>query len=317
MDAQKTSAFSSNKKTLIQQFKKAWGKYWEIYILLIPLVVYYIIFAYYPMYGIQIAFRDFMPLKGITGSPWAGFKYFQRFIESPYLWPILRNTIAISLYSLVVGFPLPILFALLLNHLRSERFKKTVQTVSYAPHFISTVVFVGMLKLMLSPETGVINLFLIALKLEPIYFFGRADLFYGLYVWSGVWQELGWSAIIYVGALAGINQELYEAAKIDGATIWHQIWHIDIPGILPTITILLIMRAGSLLGVGYEKAYLMQNTMNSAMSEVISTYTYKQGLLSAQHSYAAAVGLMNTVVNFVFLVLVNWIAGKTSDTSLF
>ena len=196
-------------------------------------------------------------------------------------------------------------------------FKKTVQTVSYAPHFISTVVLVGMLKLLLSPSTGIVNIVISKLGGTPIHFFARADLFPSLYVWSGIWQNVGWSAIIYVGALAGINTELYEAATIDGASIWNKIWHIDIPGILPTILIILILDSGSILSVGYEKVYLMQNAQNSTTSEVISTYVYKQGLIQAQYSYSSAVGLFNSAVNFVFLMIVNFISAKLSDTSLF
>ena len=296
---------------------KTLRSYYEIYLMLIPAAVYFIIFHYVPIYGVQIAFKDFSPLKGIVGSPWAGMKYFNRFFNSPYFWTLLKNTFSISLYSLVAGFAPPIILALLLNHQRVQWFKKTVQTVSYAPHFISTVVLVGMLKLLLSPSTGIVNIVISKLGGTPIHFFARADLFPSLYVWSGIWQNVGWSAIIYVGALAGINTELYEAATIDGASIWNKIWHIDIPGILPTILIILILDSGSILSVGYEKVYLMQNAQNSTTSEVISTYVYKQGLIQAQYSYSSAVGLFNSAVNFVFLMIVNFISAKLSDTSLF
>lgn len=298
-------------------FKKSILSYWEIYLMLIPAAVYFLLFHYLPMYGIQIAFRDFLPTKGIWDSNWVGLKYFERFFRSPYFSTLLRNTFTLSLYQLIAGFFPPIALALLLNHQRSERFKKTVQTASYAPHFISTVVLVGMLKVMLSPTMGIVNFAIQALGGEAIHFFARPELFPHIYVWSGVWQSLGWSAIIYVGALSGISPELYEAATIDGASVWKKIWYIDIPGILPTIVIILILNSGSILGVGYEKAYLMQNTQNASTSEVISTYVYKQGLISAQYSYSAAVGLFNSVVNFVFLLIVNTISSKVSKTTLF
>ncbi len=306
-----------SKKSLSYRLKSSFMEYWQIYLLLLPVILYFVVFDYFPMYGVQIAFKDFLPTKGITGSPWVGLKHFKRFFSSPYILVILKNTISISLYSLVAGFPLPILFALLLNHQRVGWYRKFVQTASYAPHFISTVVLVGMMKLMMSPTNGVINALITALGGDPIYFFGRADIFYSLYVWSGVWTSLGWSAIVYVGALSAINPELHEAAKIDGASIWKRIHYIDLPGILPTVIILLILRTGDILTVGFEKIFLMQNNMNAAASEVISTYVYKQGLVSAQYSYSAAVGLLNSAVNFLFLVMVNFISGRLSDTTLF
>lgn len=305
--------FPPKRKGLVKQILS----YWEIYLMLIPAAVYFIIFHYLPIYGIQIAFRDFSPVKGIWDSNWAGFKYFERFFQSPYFVTLLKNTLSVSLYQLIAGFFPPIILALLLNHQRSERFKKTVQTASYAPHFISTVVLVGMMKVMLSPSMGIVNFAIEALGGEAIHFFARPEMFRHLYVWSGIWQDLGWSAILYVGALSGISPELYEAATIDGASVWKKIRHIDIPGIMPTIVILLILNSGSILGVGYEKAYLMQNTQNASTSEVISTYVYKQGLVSAQYSYSAAVGLFNSVVNFVFLLIVNTISSRISKTSLF
>ncbi len=298
-------------------FQRNLKKYWQVYLMLIPALTYFIIFHYLPIYGIQIAFRDFSPVKGIWGSPWAGFKYFERFFKSPYFSILLKNTLAISIYQLIAGFFPPLILALLLNHQRSERFKKFVQTASYAPHFISVVVMVGMMKVMFSPSMGIVNYAIQAFGGEAVHFFAKPEAFRHLYVWSGIWQDLGWSAIIYVGALSGISPELYEAATIDGASIWKKIWYVDIPGILPTIVIILILNSGSILSVGYEKAYLMQNTQNAATSEVISTYVYKQGLISAQYSYSAAVGLFNSVINFVFLLIVNTISSRLSKTSLF
>ena len=299
------------------RFVKGVRQYWQIWVFIIPTIVYYVIFAYMPMYGAQIAFKDFIPLKGIEGSPWVGFKHFIRFFQSPFFGEIMGNTIILSLYSICVGFPLPIVFALLINYQRNQKFKKIVQTVSYAPHFISTVVMVGMLLLMLSPSTGIVNLAIESLGGKRINFMGEAKMFRHIYVWSGVWQNMGYNAIIYIGALTAINPELHEAAMVDGATIWKRIWHIDIPGILPTIIILLIMQTGSLLSVGFEKTYLMQNNINSKYSEVISTYVYKQGLSRAQFSYGSAIGLFNSVVNFAILATVNTISSKVGSSSLF
>lgn len=303
--------------SLLYRTKKNLREYYQIYLLILPIVAYYIIFHYYPMYGIQISFKDFSPIYGITGSKWVGLKHFKRFLASPFLKVILKNTISISLYTLFIGFPFPIIFAIMLNHQRLKGFKHFVQTASYAPHFISTVVLVGMMKLILSPTTGIVNVIISHLGFEPVFFFGRPNLFYGLYAWSSLWKSLGWSTIVYTGALSAINPELHEAAKIDGASIWKRIWHVDIPGIIPTIIILLILNTGNILSVGFEKTYLMQNNMNAATSEVISTYVYKQGLIRVQYSYSAAVGLLNSLVNFIFLVTVNQISRKVSETSLF
>ena len=310
-------ASAVNRHSFPYRFKKNLRDYWQVYVLLAPVVIYYLVFAYYPMYGVQIAFKDFMPRLGIEGSPWVGMKHFLRFFKSPYFSILIKNTFMISLYSLVIGFPLPIIFAIMLNYQRVKWFKQLVQTSSYAPHFISTVVLVGMMKLMLSPSSGVVNVILQSIGIEPIYFFGRPDLFYGLYAWSNLWKALGWSAIVYIGALSAISPELHEAATIDGASIWKRIRHIDLPGIAPTIVILLILHSGSLLSVGYEKAFLMQNNMNASTSEVISTYVYKQGLVSAQYSFSSAVGLFNSLINFVCIITVNFISRKVGETSLF
>ena len=313
----KETTVASNPKKKPNAFIKGVRQYWQIWVFILPTLVYYIVFAYMPMYGAQIAFKDFIPIKGITGSPWVGFKHFIRFFESPYFGEIMGNTIIISLYSLCVGFPIPIIFALLLNYQRNQKFKKIVQTVSYAPHFISTVVMVGMLLLMLSPSTGIVNTVIEALGGQRINFMGEAKMFRHIYVWSGVWQGMGYNAIIYIGALTAISPELHEAAKVDGATIWKRILHIDIPGIMPTIIILLIMQTGSLLSVGFEKTYLMQNNINSKYSEVISTYVYKTGLSRGQFSYGSAIGLFNSAVNFAILATVNAISNKVGSSSLF
>ncbi len=269
------------------------------------------------MYGIQIAFKNFKALFGIWGSAWVGLKHFQTFFHSYRFGVLLQNTLTVSVYSLVVGFPMPILLALAFNYVKSGKFKKLAQTVSYAPHFISTVVMVGMLSMFFSPTTGFINTFRAALGMDKIHFFGVAAYFPHLYVWSGVWQGAGWGAIIYIATLSGVDPEQHEAAIIDGAIIPQRMWHIDLPALLPTIVILLILNVGSLMSVGYEKVYLMQNPINLTTSEVISTYTYKIGLENAEYSYSAAIGLFNTVINFILLLSVNAVANKISGMGLF
>lgn len=294
-------------------------KKWQLHLFMLLPVIYILIFAYYPMFGVQIAFKDFNPGKGIWGSPWVGFKHFVTFFKSFQFKRVITNTLRISLYSLIIGFPLPILFALFLNVLHNLKFKKFVQTVTYIPHFISTVVIVGMLVQLLNPVTGVYgNIY------RLIYGFGypknimaMPTAFTHLYVWSGIWQNLGWNSIIYVAALTNISMELHESAEIDGASRWQRVLHIDLPGILPTIAILLIMRTGSIMSVGFEKAYLMQNDLNLMRSEVISTYVYKVGIAagSGNYSFASAVGLFNSLINCSLLVLVNAIVRKLSDNS--
>ena len=287
-----------------------------LYLLLLPAVLYALIFLYAPMGGVLIAFKDYSPTKGIFGSPWVGLKYFLRFFNSYNFGEIFYNTLSLSVYNLVAQFPIPIVFALLLNQMRHRRFKKVVQTVSYAPHFISMVVLVGMLNVFLSPSTGVVNALIKALGGNAVYFLGKAELFRPVYVWSGVWQDTGRSAIIYIAALSGIEQELHEAAMVDGASKLQRTLYIDIPGIMPTAVIMLILNMGRIMSVGFEKAYLMQNTLNISASEIISTYVYKVGLLNAQFSLSTAIGLFNSVISCVLVVSVNYIARRYSDTSL-
>jgi len=291
-------------------------KNYELYIFILPAFLYFIIFHYAPMYGVQIAFKDYIATKGIIGSPWAGFKHFNYFFKSYYFGVLMKNTIGISLYSLAVGFPIPIILALLLNELKYERFKKLVQNVTYAPHFISTVVMVGMIVSFLSPESGIVNQVIKAFGGEPIYFMTRSDLFKSIYVWSGIWQNAGWSSIIYLAALSSIDMELHEAAIVDGATRLQRIRHINIPGIMPTVVVLLILNSGSIMNVGFEKIFLMQNSLNLESSDVISTYVYRRGLLNAQYSFSSAVGLFNSVINFMLLVIVNKISKSVNETSL-
>lgn len=289
---------------------------WQLYLLISPVIVYYIIFHYFPMYGIQIAFKDFIATKGIWGSPWIGMEHFDRFFDSYYFWRLIKNTLGIGLYSLAVGFPIPIILALLMNEIKAERFKKFVQTVTYAPHFLSTVVIVGMMMVFLSPRYGVINHFIEMFGGQPINFMTEPSWFKTLYVMSDVWQTMGWSSIIYLAALAGIDNQLHEAARVDGATKLQRIRHINIPGIRPTIIILLILNVGSIMGVGFEKVLLMQNNLNMESSDIISTYVYRMGIQNAEYSFSAAVGLFNSIINFVLLISVNFIARRVSETSL-
>lgn len=289
---------------------------WQLYVLLLPTLVVIGIFVYVPMYGRIIAFKNFKPYLGILGSDWVGFRHFLRFFNAPSFWRLIGNTITLSLYQLAAGFPIPIILALAMNLLPGQRFKKTVQMITYAPHFISTVVIVGMLSVFLSKNFGMVNHFIDSIGGERLFFLGRPKYFQSLYVWSGVWQNAGWGTIIYLAALSSIDPELHEAAIVDGATMWQRVWNIDIPGILPTIVILLILRMGHVMSVGFEKVYLMQNALNLGRSEIIATYVYKMGLLNAQYSFAAAVGLFNAVINFIMLLSVNRLSKALGQTGL-
>ncbi|HIR36019.1 MAG TPA: sugar ABC transporter permease [Candidatus Faecimorpha stercoravium] len=303
--------------TLVQSVQREIYKNWSLYLLVAVPVIYLIIFKYIPMYGVQIAFRRYQPVYGIEGSPWVGLDYFEQFMTNYKFWDIIRNTLSISIYSLLT-FPLSIILAVLLNYIPFRKFQKTVQLVSYAPHFISTVVMVSMILQFLDTRTGLVNALITALGGEAINFMGRKDLFYHIYVWSGVWQGVGYASIIYIAALAGVSPELHEAAIMDGATIMKRVWHIDLPSILPTVMIMFIMQCGTVMSVGYEKVYLMQNSMNLEVSEVIDTYVYKQGLTSTmpKYSYSTAVGLFVSIINVILLVTVNTIAKKASGSSL-
>ncbi|NOU92659.1 ABC transporter permease subunit [Paenibacillus sp. LMG 31456] len=291
-------------------------KNWDLYVLILPVIAFFIIFEYVPMYGVQIAFKNFIATKGIWDSPWVGFNHFERFFKSFYFWRLLKNTLGIGLYQLLVGFPVPIILALLINEVRSKKFSRFIQTITYAPHFLSTVVMVGIIFIFLSPQTGLLNNVIVWLGGEPVSFMTEPAWFKSIYVLSGVWQQMGWSSIIYLAALTGIDPQLHEAARVDGASRWQRVWHINLPGIMPTITILLILNMGSLLSVGFEKVFLMQNSLNMAASDIISTHVYHKGIIDGQYSYSAAVGLFNSVVNFILLVLVNRIARKVNGTSL-
>ncbi len=291
---------------------------WILYLFLVPAVVYIAIFMYAPMYGLVIAFKDFSASKGIMGSPWVGTKWFSTFFNAPRFWQILKNTLALSVYSLVVGFPLPVILALIINGIGNTRAKKFRQTVTYMPYFISTVVLVGMMSVLFSPRSGIVNTLLSYLGGSgDTFFMGESKFFRHMYVWSGVWQSTGWNSIIYIAALTGVSQELHEAAKIDGANKLQRILNVDLPAIMPTMVILLIMNCGSILSVGYEKVYLLQNDLNTPVSEVISTYIYKMGLQQQRFSYSTAIGLFNNVINFIILITVNKVSKKISGMGLF
>ncbi|KOP64749.1 sugar ABC transporter permease [Bacillus sp. FJAT-18019] len=291
-------------------------KNWELYLFIAPAFLYFLIFHYGPMYGIQIAFKNFIPTKGIMGSEWVGFEHFERFFNSYYFWDLLWNTLSLSFYELAIGFPLPILLALAFNEVRNGAFKKTVQTITYAPHFISIVVMSGMIITFLSPSTGMIVKMIELVGMEAPAFLTDPRWFKTVYVLSGVWQSTGWGTIIYLAALSGVDPQLHEAAIMDGASRFKRVLHINLPTIIPTITILLILNVGNILGVGYEKVLLLQNPLNMDSADVISTFVYRTGLVSAQYSFSTAVGLFNSVINALMLITVNRIAKRTSDTSL-
>jgi len=291
-------------------------KNYDLYLFLLPTLLYFIIFHYGPMYGVQIAFKDYIATKGIWGSPWVGLANFRRFFNSFQFQTVVTNTFLLSLYSLIFGFFPPIMLALMLNQVSSERFKKFVQTVTYAPHFISTVVMVSMLFIFLAPRNGIVNVIIKACGGSPIDFMGSASWFRTIYIASDIWQHIGWSSIIYTAALTNINHEYYEAAIIDGANRLQRIWYIEVPGTLPTAIILLILRSGSIMNVGFHKVFLMQTPLNLPKSQVISTYVYQIGLRNADFSFATAVGLFNSVINFVIILLVNKISSKVSEVSL-
>lgn len=295
------------KKSARIEWKKSFKKNWELYLLLTPVILYFVVFHYFPLYGLQIAFKDFIATKGISGSPWVGLKHFERFFDSYYFWRLIKNTVGIGVFTLLVSFPVPIILALMLNEVKSLRYKKFVQTVIYAPHFLSTVVVVGMLLLFLKSD-GLVNQVIMLFGGNSIDFITEPGWFKTLFVFSDVWQTMGWSSIIYIAALAAVDPAQHEAAMIDGASKFQRIIHINIPAIMPTIVILFILNAGSVMAVGFEKVFLMQNDLNMSTSDVISTFVYRSGILEAQYSFSAAVGLFNSLINFIMLIMVNQIA---------
>ena len=299
------------KRTLKQDLKRTW----MLYLFLLPAAVYLLVFNYLPMYGVQIAFRNYNAIDGVLGSAWVGLDHLRKFVESYQFWTLLKNTLVLSVYSLAAGFPIPIVFALLLHNLVSKRYRKFSQMVTYAPHFISTVVFCGMIWVFLGSD-GIINQLLQIIGLEPAGFMSNPSHFKHIYVWSGVIQSMGFNTIIYISVLTAVSPELHEAATVDGATKLQRILYIDLPHLVPTMLILLIMNMGQIMNIGFEKAFLLQNDINLSASEIISTYVYKIGIQGAQFSYSAAIGLFNNIINFILIITVNKISAKLTNISL-
>ena len=305
------------KESLGIRLWKNMKKNWILYVMIAPVAVYYIVFAYTPMYGILLAFKNYKVKLGILGSPWVGLDHFQRFFSAYNFKQLIGNTVGISVYSLIIGFPIPIVFALMLNYLTHNRLKKVVQMVSYAPYFISTVVICGMITIFMAPDTGILNVLRGFFGLESVNFLARPEWFKSIYVWTGVWQGMGWSSIIYISALAGVDYEMHEAAIVDGATKIQRMIHVDLPSIKPTILMLLILQMGSIMNVGFEKVYLLQNTLNKSAASVISTYVYEVGLINSDYGYSTAVGLFNSLINLGLVVAANQLSKRFAGESLF
>jgi len=305
---------------MLTKVKRELQRNWQLYLFLVLPIVYITIFAYVPMFGVQLAFKKFDYNLGIWGSPWVGFANFQKFFSNYMFERVMTNTLRISIEGTVAGFPIPIIFALGLNCMYHPKYKRVCQTITYMPHFISTVVMVGILKQVFHPRVGLYgNIYTMFTGTIATDLFAMPEAFDALYILSGVWQGFGWGSILYLAALSGVSPELHEAAQIDGANRMQRVWHVDVPAIMPTIIITLILNVGSILGVGFEKIYLMQSDLNLRVSEVISTYVYKRGLGSggnSDYAFSTAVGLFNNIVNLVLLITVNWVAGKVSETSL-
>lgn len=301
--------------TMLQIIRTDWKRHWAIYVMALPVIAYYLIFHYGPMYGLQIAFKEFSPAKGIMGSPWVGFKHFDSFFNGIYFWRLIKNTILLNLYDLLFGFPAAIILALLLNEIRSGRFKRVVQSISYLPHFVSIVVVAGLMVDFLS-RGGLVNQISGVFGIEPIDFLKDEGWFRSLFVSSGIWQGIGWGSIVYLAAIATIDPTLYEAGRIDGANRWKQTLHITIPGIMPTIVILFILQMGNMLTVGSEKVLLLYNPLTYGTADVISTYVYRKGVLEASYSFTAAVGLFNSVISFVLIVAANSFVKRISENKL-
>jgi putative aldouronate transport system permease protein len=310
------------KKTLsdIKGRRVHWGIYlgqnYDLYIMLLPALVFIVIFAYVPMYGVLMAFQDYTPTKGIWGSPWVGFKHFIRFLSAYSSRQTIPNTVILSLYGIIASFPFPIILALMLHYAIDKRIGKIVQTVTYIPYFISVMVLVGMMNLFFSPNYGLVNMVLMRMGKEVQAFMSGEKYFRHLYVWSGIWQGTGFGAIIYFSALAGVDPTLYEVAKLDGAGKMQRILNIDLPTIKPTIVIMLILSMGGIMSVGFDKAFLMKNSRNSGVAEIISTYVYQVGLLDQRYSFSVAIGFFNAVINFTLLSIVNAISKKVSEIAL-
>jgi putative aldouronate transport system permease protein len=312
------SAFVGKKENYFTRLKKNASSHWQLYLLMLLPIIYLLIFKYVPMYGALIAFKNYIPTKGVWGSEWVGMKHFDRFFHSYEFVRIMKNTILLSMYSLFAGFPFPIVLALSLNYVNARFFKKTVQMITYAPHFISTVVMVGIILQMMDPRVGLVQTIMKYFGLPTVNFMGIPEWFSHVFVWSGIWQNVGFSCIIYLAALAAVDPSLHEAAVMDGANKIRRMWHVDLPGIMPVAVILLIMNTGHVLDIGFEKVLLMQNPLNMSASEVIDTFVYKVGLASTaiNYSYSSAIGLFKSVINLILLVLVNRLARKLGQTSL-
>ena len=303
--------------TAIKSLKKNIKRDWMLLLIILPGVIYFAVFCYGPMYGILMAFKDYNISKGVWGSPWVGLKHFKELVQSVYFVRLVKNTFLLSIEQLLWSFPIPIAFALLLNEIKNKHFQRFAQTAAYLPHFVSVVVVVGILKDLLSSDGGVITQVLSAFGVAPKNYFNLPGAFRPLYVGSGVWQEFGWNSIIYVAAISGIDQQMYESAALDGAGKWQKLVHITLPSIAPTIILLLILNMGNMLNIGYEKVILMYNSATYSTADIFSTYVYRKGLLNAQYSFAAAVGLANSLINIVILLTANFTAKKMTDTSIF
>lgn len=308
----KERKFRASKLSLWQRILS----HWQLYVLLLPALLYFLIFRYVPMYGVQIAFRDYMPQLGVWGSEWVGFEHFKRFFNGFNFTTLLSNTLILSIYQLAVTFPIPILLALSINYIKGPKFKRATQLSVYAPYFISTVVLVSILNIFFSLNDGLVNNVVEALGGTRTLFLGSQSLFRHFYVWSSVWQTMGWNSIIYIAALSGVSPELHEAALIDGANKFQRVANVDFPHILPTMVIMLILNVGMIMSLGFEKAYLMQNDLNLGKSEIIATYVYKVGLIDGQYSFSTAVDVFNSVINMILLITVNKISDKLSGNSL-
>lgn len=305
------------KKRNRKALKKALKSHWQLYLLGIPFIIYLVVFNYTPLYGIVIAFKNFKPYLGVFGSEWVGLEHFIRFFTTNAFDVVVPNTIILSMYSLIAGILPPIILALCLHYIPARRYKKFVQNITYAPHFISLVVLVSMINMFLTTDNGLINNIITRFGGKEVYFLGNGKLFRHLFVWSGIWQNVGWSSIIYLANLTSVDPTLHEAARVDGATIWQRIRYIDFQAIKPVMITLLILNIGQVMSLGFDKAFLMQNSFNLSYSELISTYVYKRGLLNSQYSYSTAVGLFNTVVNIILVVTANSVSKKVSETSLY
>ena len=309
---------TTSKKKGLDKYLYKRKRNWQLYLMILLPVAHLLLFSYQPMYGLQIAFRQFNPVQGIWGSPWVGLDHFVRFMNLHMFRRVLTNTLILSVYQMIAGFPFPIILAFSIHYLTNKKYSKIVQTTTFMPHLISTVVFVGIITQFFGLRHGVINNFIYPFTGDRINFLGRAQYFRHIFVWTWIWQSAGFGAIIYMAGLAGVDPALHEAAKIDGASKVQRMWHVDIPGILPTIVILFIMQMGGIMSVGFERVYLLQNPMNLSVSEVISTYVYKTGLIAPipQFSFAASIGFFNSIVNTTMLIIVNYIAKKLGQSSL-